>query len=370
MGMEEFVEHSFYDDWTKIGPQRFGTDPLGNPLSPYHTWNKTTHPQAGRHQLQGEVHLVHGAPLGPPGHGDRRLRPAVGHRPGRGDTTDNPFFDPTGDGLQMILPRYALPETELFWPLPRTLNALERNRARAYAMAFTAVDRHELPAQGVRVLAPGARPGCTRPFRIPKDERISVGLLGGQPRLPDPPPRHGQGQARQLPDQHPVHAQRLADRPVRRARAPTSRPSSTRRSSSRCPTTRSRASTSCGRSAASTRACRAPPTWTRAGASSPGRSTPAAARSSDRSQRDAGAGALVGGFGRPGHARPRLRPPARRATSSSWSGRTGSWSRTCPMPPRWCCTASRSCGRPRSCSWGQCRGASTRRAPSAATGST
>ncbi|MGH1491438.1 MAG: nickel-dependent hydrogenase large subunit, partial [Acidimicrobiales bacterium] len=36
MGIEEFVEHSYYDDWTKNGPQKFETDPLGNPLSPYH----------------------------------------------------------------------------------------------------------------------------------------------------------------------------------------------------------------------------------------------------------------------------------------------------------------------------------------------
>ena len=45
MGFEEFIEHSFYDDWTKTGPQRYRTDPLGNPLSPYHPWNKTTLPK-------------------------------------------------------------------------------------------------------------------------------------------------------------------------------------------------------------------------------------------------------------------------------------------------------------------------------------
>src|SRR3954449_12705320 len=45
MGMEEFIEHSFYDDWTKTGPQRYMTDPLGNPMSPYQAWNKTTLPK-------------------------------------------------------------------------------------------------------------------------------------------------------------------------------------------------------------------------------------------------------------------------------------------------------------------------------------
>jgi hydrogenase large subunit len=37
VGVEEFVEHSFYEDWTGNGNgYRFETDPAGNPLSPYH----------------------------------------------------------------------------------------------------------------------------------------------------------------------------------------------------------------------------------------------------------------------------------------------------------------------------------------------
>jgi hydrogenase large subunit len=46
MGVEEFIEHSFYEDWTKTTPPRFTTDMLGNPLSPYHAWNKVTIPRA------------------------------------------------------------------------------------------------------------------------------------------------------------------------------------------------------------------------------------------------------------------------------------------------------------------------------------
>src|SRR3954453_21168494 len=47
MGVEEFVEHSFYEDWTTNGNggPRFPTDPAGNPLSPYHPWNKETIPR-------------------------------------------------------------------------------------------------------------------------------------------------------------------------------------------------------------------------------------------------------------------------------------------------------------------------------------
>ena len=47
MGIEEFVEHSYYEDWTGGGrkPGHFPTDSLGNPLSPYHMWNKETIPR-------------------------------------------------------------------------------------------------------------------------------------------------------------------------------------------------------------------------------------------------------------------------------------------------------------------------------------
>src|SRR5437763_852259 len=31
MGLDEFIEHSFYDEWTKTGPQRYRTDPLRDP---------------------------------------------------------------------------------------------------------------------------------------------------------------------------------------------------------------------------------------------------------------------------------------------------------------------------------------------------
>ena len=130
IGMEEFVEHSFYDDWTKTGPQRYRTDALGNPLSPYHAWNKTTLPKPAGTNFK-DKYTWSTAPRW-----DRQVveTGAYGQLWGtalRGDYAENPFCNPTGDGLQLVLPRFALPETELFWPLPRTLNALERNRARA-----------------------------------------------------------------------------------------------------------------------------------------------------------------------------------------------------------------------------------------------
>ena len=174
IGMEEFVEHSFYDDWTKTGPQRFRTDALGNPLSPYHAWNKTTLPKPTGTNFK-ERYTWCTSPRW-----DRQTveTGAYGQLWGtalRGDYAENPFCEPTGDGLRMLVPRHALPETELFWPLPRTLNALERNRARAYSLAFTATIGMNCLLKAFEYWRKGETKVHT-PFKIPRDERVSVGF--------------------------------------------------------------------------------------------------------------------------------------------------------------------------------------------------
>jgi hydrogenase large subunit len=174
IGVEEFVEHSFYEDWTVGTQQRFRTDPLGNALSPYHAWNKVTIPKPGATDFRGR-YTWDTAPRWD------RISMETGAY-GRlwatalaANTKENAFLESTGDGLRMLMPRFALPETELFWPVPKTLNALERNRGRAYALAFTA-------AVGMNCLLKSFeywRRGETKvhtPFRIPKEERLSVGF--------------------------------------------------------------------------------------------------------------------------------------------------------------------------------------------------
>ncbi|HTJ75491.1 MAG TPA: nickel-dependent hydrogenase large subunit [Acidimicrobiales bacterium] len=174
MGFEEFVEHSFYDDWTKVGAPRYRTDSLGNPLSPYHPWNKTTLPKPTGTNFK-DKYTWDTAPRW-----DRQVveTGAYGQLWGTAmlaDYTENPFCEPTGDGLRMLLPRHLLPETELFWPVPRTLNALERNRGRAYAMAFTATIGMNCLLKAFEYWRKGDTKVHT-PFKIPKDERVSVGF--------------------------------------------------------------------------------------------------------------------------------------------------------------------------------------------------
>jgi hydrogenase large subunit len=174
IGFEEFVEHSFYDDWTKTGGARYRTDPLGNPLSPYNPWNKTTLPKPSGTSFK-QKYTWATAPrwdrqVVETGAYGRMWTTAV-----RNDYAGNPFCEPTGDGIRMLIPRHALPETELFWPVPRTLCALERNRGRAYAMAFTAVTGMNCLLKAFEYW----RRGDTRihtPFKIPRDERVAVGF--------------------------------------------------------------------------------------------------------------------------------------------------------------------------------------------------
>ena len=212
IGLEEFVEHSYYEEWTGSGQrQRFPTDPVGNPLSPYHPWNKVTKPRPQGAELEGEVHLGHGAALGPPVDGGRRLRPALEHR-GRPEAAREPASSSRpGTSLKLRLPKGALPEMELEWQVPEVWNAFERNRARAYCTAFTALIALNNWLAAMDRLKLGDTQTST-PFEIPKrGEQRGVGFWGaGRGYLThhlDARPRRG----RQLPDHHALDVERLAD---------------------------------------------------------------------------------------------------------------------------------------------------------------
>ncbi len=173
IGFEEFVDHSFYDDWTRSGVT-FKTDPLGNPISPNHPWNKTTIPKpTGKNFKQKytwdtaprwDRQVIETGTYG------RMWTTALAN-----NTADNPFFESDGKGLRMVIPRHELPETELYWKVPRTLNAMERNRARAYAMAFTAAIGMNCLLKAFEYWRRGETAVHT-PYKVPKDERVSVGF--------------------------------------------------------------------------------------------------------------------------------------------------------------------------------------------------
>jgi len=139
VGLEEFIDTSYYDDWTDGGKKgRYPTDPAGNPMSPFNPWNKVTKPRP-QGQNWREKYTWDTAPRWDrqsmeAGAYARLWNTAVAQK-----HPDNPFFEATGHSLKMRLPKGALPETEMEWHVPKVWNAFERNRARAYCVGFTAL---------------------------------------------------------------------------------------------------------------------------------------------------------------------------------------------------------------------------------------
>jgi hydrogenase large subunit len=178
MGLEEFVEHSYYEEWTGSGQrQHFATDPAGQPLSPYHPWNKITKPRP-EGQNWKEKYTWDTAPrwdrLGMEAGCYARLwNTAVARK-----LPASPFIESTGHSLKVRVPKGALPEMELEWHVPDVWNAFERNRARAHCVAFTAMVAMNNWLAAMARLKDGDTRTST-PFEIPqKGERVGVGFWG------------------------------------------------------------------------------------------------------------------------------------------------------------------------------------------------
>jgi hydrogenase large subunit len=177
--IEEFVEHSFYEDWVGNGPPLLTVDPNGNPLSARHPWNKQTLPQPGNPDPNGK-YTWSTAPRWrneamETGAGARLWITALaGKLPNRG------FIEPTGRSLLFGLPQATLPEAELEWHVPDSWNAFERNRARAYSLVHSTLVAYEnvlLAFDLARIGGPEA--GIFNHYSIPKDHVIGVGYWGG-----------------------------------------------------------------------------------------------------------------------------------------------------------------------------------------------
>ena len=174
-GLEEFIDHSYYEDWTKA-PQKFKTDELGNPLSPYHMWNKETLPKPEGRSWR-EKYSWSTSPRW-----DRQVLEAGAYA--RMWTTassqkipKNPYIETTGTSMKMVLPASSLPEMKVEWVIPHELNAIERNRARAYAQAYTTLVALNNLLAAYDLMKQGNTSVSTE-FSIPKDHRMGVGFWG------------------------------------------------------------------------------------------------------------------------------------------------------------------------------------------------
>jgi hydrogenase large subunit len=88
---------------------------------------------------------------------------------------DTPYVKATGKSVRMTLPKSAeLPETELEWRIPRWSNTLERDRARAYFIAYAAAMAFYFVEKALAEVRAG-RTKVFQDFEVP-DEAIGCGF--------------------------------------------------------------------------------------------------------------------------------------------------------------------------------------------------
>jgi hydrogenase large subunit len=175
VGVEEFVDQSYYGDWTGQGGPLLQQDPINNPLSARHPWNKQTLPTPGSGGYSWSTSPRWRNNAMETGAGARLWITALaGRLPRRG------FQDPTGRGMRFGIPSAEMPQSEREWHVPDRWNALERNRARAYGLVQSTLAAYEnivVAFDLARIGGPEA--GVFTHYKVPTDHVIGCGYWGG-----------------------------------------------------------------------------------------------------------------------------------------------------------------------------------------------
>jgi hydrogenase large subunit len=178
MGVEEFVEHSFYDDWTNGNGNghHFDTDPLGNPLSPYHPWNKETIPKPTGTSWK-EKYSWATSPRWDRMSMETGAYSRIWANALAEDYSHLEFIEPTGHSVKLNVPKAELPAKVHEWHVPETWGAFERNRGRAYCILYTALIAYENLIVGLDLMRKGDTKTSVK-HEVPKDFRIGAGFWG------------------------------------------------------------------------------------------------------------------------------------------------------------------------------------------------
>jgi hydrogenase large subunit len=172
---------SYYEDW--VNEEKFVShDPLGNPLDMRHPWNQTTIPKPQKRDLDGGNYSWVMSPRWYDNNtGDRLALDTGGGALARLWSTalagmvDTPFVKATGGGVQINLPQTPnTPEQTLEWRPPQWSNAIERNRARMYFVAYSAAMALHFVNKGLEEVRAG-RTKVFENFDVP-DESIGCGF--------------------------------------------------------------------------------------------------------------------------------------------------------------------------------------------------
>lgn len=146
LGMRILLGHSYYDGWQneRVFVER---DPLGNPIDKLHPWNQTTLPMPQKRDFAGNYSWVM-SPRWYDKDTDKYLALDTGGGPiARLWTTAlaglvdlGGYIKATGQSVKIQLPKTATkPEMQLEWKIPQWSNAIERDRARTYFQAYSAM---------------------------------------------------------------------------------------------------------------------------------------------------------------------------------------------------------------------------------------
>ncbi|MEO6056935.1 MAG: nickel-dependent hydrogenase large subunit [Gemmatimonadales bacterium] len=171
---------SYFDNWDN--EETYVTkDPLGNPVHKNHPWNKTTLPKPQKRDWGDKYSWVTSPRIF-----DKRTGRHVASDTGGGPfarqwvtakagLVDLGYLKATGNSIKMALPRTAsMPEMELEWKVPAKSNAIERDRARSYHQAYSAlVGLYCLEKAFIEVRA--GRTKSWKDFKVPS-EAVSVGF--------------------------------------------------------------------------------------------------------------------------------------------------------------------------------------------------
>ncbi len=181
LGLRILLGHSFYDDWQQEEP--FVTrDPLGNPVDQRHPWNQTTLPKPQKRDFDKNYSWVMSPRWLDERTGDHLALDTGGGPLARlwatalAGLVDTGYVKATGNSVEINLPGTStMPETSFEWKIPEQgSNTLERGRARAYFIAYSAAQAVYFVEKALELV----RQGDTKVFQefeVP-DEAIGCGF--------------------------------------------------------------------------------------------------------------------------------------------------------------------------------------------------
>jgi hydrogenase large subunit len=166
LGIRILLGSSYYEDWVDEEP--FVThDPLGNPVDMRHPWNQTTLPLPQKRDFDGNYSWVMSPRWLDKRTGDHLALDTGGGAFARLYTTalaglvNTDYVQATGSSVRISLPRSeTLPEQTLEWRIPQWSNAIERDRARVYFVAYSAAMAVDFLERAMTLM----RAGDTRVF--------------------------------------------------------------------------------------------------------------------------------------------------------------------------------------------------------------